>query len=328
MFSEEHLQHKRDALQQQYDLLAEKLKDLRRSYAIEANTSVRFQLEKEIEQTEKELDEAAQQLDGLERASSVERLYRALLKLNYREQTKKFRRFIPSNSVAAFLIHGLPEYGQRWLLNRLVLHNVANSITAKVVKFDLHRLARKSDVASLWRELSRGVGLGGQGSPPDIAERVYQWWQTQNVLLIFSEIDFLSEAYLHELIANFWLPLTTKVASVAAKTSQYQLLMFLIDERGCVDSWNVPFAEQFNPNWQPDIPVKLPEISDFSDEELTNWLEYESDELSNTLTDEVDQTVQTVLENSDDGIPELAMVEICRLSGCDWYDEEERWLKY
>ncbi|NEU74892.1 hypothetical protein PI95_020620 [Hassallia byssoidea VB512170] len=330
MFSDQHLQHKLDALQQQYDLEAEKLKDLRRSYAIEASTIARFQLEKQIEQTEAEMDELAQQIDRLERASPVERLYRALLKLNYREQTKKFRRIIPDNSVAAFLIHGLPDYGQGWLLNRLVQQHVPNSITAKVVQFNLNRLARKSDVPSLWRELSRGVGLGGQGLPPDIADRVYQWWQTQNVLLIFRDVDFLSEIYLRELLENFWFPLTIKTTSANAKVSQFQLIMFLIDEKGCVSKWNVPFApEEPNSNWQPDSPVKLPEISGFSQEELAKWLDYESDDLPILLTEQLEQTVQTILENSDNGVPELAMEQICYLSGCcDWYEEEKTWLKY
>ncbi len=50
------LQPRRDALQAEYNLLSEKLPKLRRSYAIEAGVSMQFQLEKEIEQVEAELD--------------------------------------------------------------------------------------------------------------------------------------------------------------------------------------------------------------------------------------------------------------------------------
>jgi inactive STAND len=328
MSSKQHLQNKHDRLQQQYDLQAEKLKELRRNYVIEAGTAVQFQLKKQIEQIEADLDELAQQLDRLEIASSAERLYRALLKLDYREQTKKFRRFIPDNSVAAFLIHGLPEYGQRWLLNRLMQHNPANSLASKEVKINLSRIARKSNVAALWRELSGIVGLGGNGSPLEISDRVYQLWQTQNVLLIFYDVDFLTEAYLHELIKNFWLPLATKVRNAAAKASQFQLLMFLIDEQGCVGSWNVPFAEQLEPDWEPHKPVKLPKLSEFCDDVLVEWLDYEVEDLPNTLTNQIEQTVKSILENSDNGIPELAIAEICRLSGCDWYEEREKWLRF
>ncbi|MEH2120665.1 hypothetical protein [Nostoc sp.] len=41
---------------------------MRRDYAIAADTLIRLQLEKQIEQTEAELNELAQQLDDLERA--------------------------------------------------------------------------------------------------------------------------------------------------------------------------------------------------------------------------------------------------------------------
>ncbi|MEH2285811.1 MAG: hypothetical protein V7K90_31595 [Nostoc sp.] len=327
MSSEQHLQRKSHELQEPYDLLTQKLKMLRRDYAIAADTLIRFQLEKQIEQTEAELNELDQQLDDLERALSSGRVYRALLKLGYREQTRAFRRFIETHSVAAFLIHGSLYYGQRWLLNRLVVQNVPNIMTGKVVRIELSRIARRSDSAALWRELGGRVGLGRQSSIPEIAERVYQWWLTQNVLLILYDVDCLSETLLHDLIQDFWLLLATKVKTASPQASQFKLLMFLVDYDGCVGSWNIPFVERPDPNWKPDNPVKLPEINQFSDDELTNWLEYAEDELPTKLIDQLDETVQTILKNSDNGIPEPALSEICHLSGCNWYDEEEKWLR-
>ncbi|MEH1971548.1 hypothetical protein [Nostoc sp.] len=327
MSSEQHLQHEIDALQEQDCLVAEKLKRLRHDYAIAADTLIRFQLEKQIEQTKAEQNYLNQQLEDLERALSSERVYRALLKLGYREQTRAFRRFIETHSVAAFLIHGSLYYGQRWLLNRLVRQNVPNIMTGKVVRIELSRVARRSDSAALWRELGGRVGLGRQSSIPEIAERIYQWWQTQNVLLILYDVDCLSETLLHELIQDFWLILATKVKTASPQASQFKLLMFLVDYDGCVGSWNIPFVERLDPTWMPDNPVKLPEINQFSDDELTNWLEYAADELPTKLIDQLDETVQTILKNSDNGIPEPALGEICQLSGCNWYDEEEKWLR-
>ncbi|WP_029633783.1 MULTISPECIES: hypothetical protein [Nostocales] len=320
---------KHDALQDQYELLCEKLTKLRRDCAIAADTLIRFQLDKQIEQTEAEIDHLANQLDNLERASCSERLYKALLQLGYRKQAQNFRKFAEAESVAAFLIHGCtPDYGQRWLLNRLVIKHVPKSISGKTVRIDLNRIARRSDVAALWRELSNRVGLGRQGTPAEIAERVYQWWQTQSVLLIFYDVDFLPEPYLQELIRDFWLPLATKARGNLANASQFQLLMFMVDYAGCADGWNMPFAERFEATWKPDNPVKLPVIAEFSEHELTNWLEHEADELPSKLTDEVGETVEKILENSDNGIPEPVMAEICRLSDCDWYEHEEKWLKF
>ncbi|MFN6567372.1 hypothetical protein A6770_24435 [Nostoc minutum NIES-26] len=105
MSSEQHLQHKRQALQKHYDLQAQKLKRLRHDYAIAADTLVRFQLEKQIEQTEAELHQLDRQLHELELSVSIGRLYRALLKLGYRKQAQAFRKFIQTHSIAAFLIY-------------------------------------------------------------------------------------------------------------------------------------------------------------------------------------------------------------------------------
>jgi hypothetical protein len=55
------LQPRRDALQAQYDALSEKLLRLRRQSAIEAGVSVQFQVEKEIERAEADLDRIGQQ---------------------------------------------------------------------------------------------------------------------------------------------------------------------------------------------------------------------------------------------------------------------------
>lgn len=327
MSAEQHLYNKHLALQEHYDLVAEKLKRLHCDYAIAADTIIRFQLEKQIEQTETELDQLAQQLHELERALSSGRLYQALLKLGYRQQTRAFRKFIEAHSTAGFLIHGSPEYGQRWLLNRLVVQHVPNLIAGKNVRIELSRIARRSDSAALWRELGGRVGLGRQSSIPEIAERVYQWWQTQNVLLIFYDVDCLCETYLHQLIQDFWLPLTTKIRAVTPQASQFKLLMFLVDYEGCTGSWNIPFVERLDTTWKPDNPVKLPKIIEFSEDELTNWLEYTADDLPTKLIDNVDETIQTILNNSDNGIPEAVLGEICYLSGCNWYEQEEKWLR-
>ncbi|NEU74033.1 CHAT domain-containing protein [Hassallia byssoidea VB512170] len=53
-------------LQEEYDLLSEKLKRLKMDLAIQAGTAVRFQLEKDIEQTEAEIEQLTQKIEKLE----------------------------------------------------------------------------------------------------------------------------------------------------------------------------------------------------------------------------------------------------------------------
>lgn len=66
MSSVQHLQHKREELQEQYDLLCEKIKRLRNNSAIEAGASVAFQLDHEIKHFEAQRDRLVKQIDTLE----------------------------------------------------------------------------------------------------------------------------------------------------------------------------------------------------------------------------------------------------------------------
>ncbi|MCA1994010.1 MAG: hypothetical protein LDL41_18485 [Coleofasciculus sp. S288] len=333
---DQHLQRKRDELQEQYEFLCEKIQSLNKSKIIEdLSPGERFRLKKQIEEeeanrekVEQQLDKVKKQLEELDKTASSESLYRTLIKLGYRQQVRVFRQLIEAESVACFLIHGSPEYGQRWLLNRLVVQYVPYCMTGKVVKVDLGRRVRRSDVSALWRELGGRVGLRErQPSPSDIAERVYQWWRTQNVLLVFHDADCMPEPALCELLHNFWLPLANKARNSLSQASKFKLLMFLVDYEGCVGDWTTPFAEKLDSTREPHTPIRTPRITEFSNNELMNWIEDEYDKLPFELTHKVDSTVQTILDNSDNGIPERALYEICDRCSCNWYEESEKWLK-
>ncbi|MBW4569041.1 MAG: hypothetical protein KME31_13775 [Tolypothrix carrinoi HA7290-LM1] len=88
MSSVQHLQRRREELQQQYDLLSEIIKCLRTNLAIEAGTSVAFQLDKEIERFEAQRDRLAKQIDNLE----SERIHIELFRLNYIKQVRSVAR--------------------------------------------------------------------------------------------------------------------------------------------------------------------------------------------------------------------------------------------
>ena len=325
------LQRRRESIQAQQSVLFEKLSELRYRAGYTAGASEKFQLEKDIEQAEEELEELEQQLSALDRTSAAGRLYQALLKLGYTKQVLMFRKFVQRHPIAAFLIYGKVDYGQQWLLNRLIVQHTRDSLTAKTIKVSLSRVARRNDVAALWRELGRQVGLGRQGEVSAIVERVYQWWRTQNVLLIFDDLNFLPETFLQELLQDFWTPLVSQsgqsVRGQDGIDTNYRLLMFLVDYTGCVGDWSVPFAETLDALWRSKIPVKLPILSEFTQVELVNWLNFSADDLPLELVDCVDETVQDILENSDNGIPELTFEEICQRVGLNWYEAEKRWIR-
>lgn len=256
------------------------------------------------------------------------KLYSALLKLGYRQQARLFRRAIESESVAAFLIHGLPEYGQRWLLNRLVIQHLPEHLNSKVVKVNLGRLVRQTNVTALWRELGGRVKSKGHRLPPEeIANGVYRWWLTQDVIFVFHDAHVLSEPALLELIEKFWLPLTQKVQNADNNKDDNKLLMFLVDYMGKAEQWNLPVVEKLDASWKPQNPIRPPKIQEFTANELITWLEDQYSDLPSDLTSGIDTKVEEILENSEGGIPELALQAICERCGLDWYEELDKWLR-
>ncbi|MGI2904646.1 hypothetical protein [Tolypothrix sp. VBCCA 56010] len=320
MSSVQHLQHKREELQQQYDLLSEKIKRLRNDSAIEAGSLVAFQLNKEIERFEAERDRLANQIDNLE----SERIHIELFRLNYIKQVRLFREFIEQNRIGAFLVHGLPEHGQIFLLRRL-LNAIPDGSVTPPIQFHLSRKAFRTDIKALWRELGRQIGVQ-DFSLSEIARNVMSQLKNQHVILVFHDMDCIEEDYLDELIREFWLPLVNSTQQTIYSSNEFFLLMFLVDQDGCVNSWNIAFADEFETLWQPCTPIRLPIIDRLSDQVLVNWMENAIDALPTKVTKKIDCTVQVILENSE-GIPERVFAEIFGLCGYSWEQGEDRWLK-
>ena len=118
-----------------------------------------------------------------------DQLYSSLLRLDYRQQVKHFKKFVEEkNQVGSFLIDGEPEHGQSWLLHRL-LKLLPYNLNEKVFLFSFQRLGRGRSLNALWRELGSWVGLRNCQSPLKIAEQIYNLWQTQSVILILRNLS-------------------------------------------------------------------------------------------------------------------------------------------
>ncbi len=323
--------NKPEYLQKLVDFLDEKILHLRMAKVTETDALAIFKAEKQIEEAEAERDSIKQEIENQNTSAASCDLYNALLKLGYREQVLSFKKFLKKQSIATFLLHGSPDYGQRWLLNRLITQHIHHGATGKLVRVQLNRIARRSDITALWRELGGRVGsIGTKPTPSEVVEQVYRWWQTQNVILVFHDVDCMPQEYLQELIQEFWLPLANQARKVV---SQYQLLMFLVDYEGFIGTQNTLFVEKLEPTWEPKIPIKLPSITQFGDRTLNEWIEtveieFDTLPLLEAINNTEDELIKEILDNSENGVPELAMLEICHLCGCNWYEEKDRWLKY
>ncbi|MEO0934419.1 MAG: hypothetical protein AAFY21_11895 [Cyanobacteria bacterium J06641_2] len=326
--------NKREELQKLVDFLEEKILHLRMAKVTQTDALAIFKAEKDIEEAEAERDKIKLEIENQNISSNSCELYKALLKLVRREQVLSFKKFLKAQSIGTFLVHGSPDYGQRWLLNRLITQHIRHGTTGKLVRVQLNRIGRRRNISALWRELGGRVGLfGTKPEPSEVVEQVYGWWQTQNVILVFHDVDCMPKEYLKELIQEFWLPLATQAREVNSQTLKYQLLTFLVDYEGHIGTQNTLFVEKLEPNWEPRIPIKLPSIIPFGDRTLNDWIqtieiEFDTLPLVEAIKNTEDELVQEILSNSDNGIPELVMSEICHLCECNWYEEKDRWLKY
>ncbi|MEM9275797.1 MAG: hypothetical protein AAGA80_22985 [Cyanobacteria bacterium P01_F01_bin.143] len=320
------LKRRYSELQQEYNLLSEEIEYLRNSKRIR-NLQPReeFRLDQQIEEAEQKRESINQDLKELDKTSNSEQLYRMLLKLGYEQQVKLFLRLIQAQSVAAFVIHGSLKYGQRWLLNRLVEQYVPYNINYKKIRIELSRTVRRTDIDTLWRELGNKV-LGRRSplpSPLEIAEGVYRSWQTENILLVFHDIHWVPQDYLEQLIKDFWQPLAQKARQADLPDSKYKLLIFLVDYEGSIGNLAHLFVDQINRN-EVEVPVRSPDISKFTAENVTNWMLHEFNELPYELTHNIDDTVNAILSQSDDGIPEYVLQGIFERCGYNYFDEVER----
>lgn len=253
-----------------------------------------------------------------------QRLHQALLRLNYRSQERGVRKWLHGRAVAAFIIHGpTDEYGQHWLLNRLIASHTPLSTTAKAITVDLRSALRGADPHSLWRELGRRVGLARGAEPQQIVQRVCQLWATQSVLLIFNNIGQLSPDLLQTLLEQLWQPLAR--AALAQPDPRFLLLLFLIDNDGMVEA-HLPAPAQ--PPADPCAPLRLEALGRFSKYDLLSWFEQHGEPLLPEPCDDPEPIIEDLLAQTDNGLPKEALVELCWLYQINWYDKEAVWVRY
>jgi hypothetical protein len=342
MPSLERLQDKKEDLEERYKDLRSILKGLRNDDSIESDSEMKYKLKKRIEERASELAEVEEQLEDLEeeinrhkrgvsdtkKCQSFDALHRALLKLGYWEQERLFEKISceRKESHAALLIHGPSQYyGQKWLLNRLVfLLPKFNGLENNAIRIDLNRKTAKSDIPTIWSDLARKTGFVGDYSSDQIIDAIYKLLQSQNVVIVFDNADETVKENLYSLVDQLWKSLALKI-SEDGSIQRSKLFLFFLDYQEVVLGWHVGFTDHCNSHWQSTIPLSLPDIRPFSRESLREWIEQQSDNLPVEFLTEKETTIQKILEEQ--GIPEPTLQKICELCGCNWSEQENKWLR-
>jgi len=250
-----------------------------------------------------------------------QQLFDMLLRLNFGEQVRIAKQVIETHRIAAFLVHGEPDCGQQLLVNRLIRLSPGWQ-TGQRICIDAGSNGVGKSSHSLWRQVASKLGMPASTPPVVIAEKVCEWWQTQDVIFVFHTVDYIPSALLSAWVQEFWQPLVA-----AAHCSQHltqhdtHLLLFLVDYSGCVCRWNnFALARQSDQAEYPHIPLHLPPAGRFAPDAVGFWIDMAAEILPSGLTS------QLLLAASDNGIPQMIYHTICDHCGLSWEGELVKWL--
>lgn len=249
-------------------------------------------------------------------------LFDLLLQIDFSKQVQIVKQVIQSHKVAAFLVHGEPACGQQSLVNRL-LRLIPGWRTGQRLTIDLSSNGIGKSSRALWYHLACKLHVSTSANSNDIADKVYEWWQTRDVIFVFYGVDYMPPAFCSELIQKFWQPLVERVYQELPLTQrQTHLVMFLVDNEGNICNSDVALAQQSNHPTYPKIPLYLPPASHFPPDALDDWIDMAiaAQVLPTGLT------AQMLLDECDNGIPLFVYEKICNYCNYRWEGELARWL--
>lgn len=291
------------------------VKTLRDRY--DMNTEIFFQL-----------DSAIRLIDNVynnplieENANSPYKLFEKILYIDFIEQARTFRSIIQSHSIASFLVHGQPDYGQQVLLTRLI-RLIPGFQTSHKIKFDLGRHGVGKSIPSLLKLVAKKLELKEPVSIEQIAEKTSNWWKTENVILVFDSVDCMWPELFEELIQQFIMPLEKVLKqNNQIRQRETKFVIFLVDYAECVCDWGIKLANDPSNFENSNEPLVLPGIREFDRNIIENWI----DTAGEVLPLEIDTSM--LISEAELATPQLIYEKICQCCQTDWEGELAKWLQ-
>ncbi|RAQ40196.1 hypothetical protein B9S53_17200 [Arthrospira sp. O9.13F] len=253
-------------------------------------------------------------------------LLKALLNLDYDKQANLFKEFVENHQIGACLIHGSSETAPRWLLNRLI-RNVPNGNTSNYVKqIKFSRRTNTSSLERLFQEISRKIGIVQTSSVVAIYQKILEVWQSKTVILIVENTQDVEESYLEAFLQEFWQPLAELASQKGTTDKNKSLLLFLLDEDGYTNDWNITYTQDPTSELIPKTMIKFMEIQPIKPRQLSSWLEL--DICARNLLQYSDRLVDEVFRESQNGLHQYILEKICCLCQIEWEDYVSTWMKY
>jgi hypothetical protein len=254
-------------------------------------------------------------------------LYQLLLRLDFSDPIREAHKIIRARPISAFLVSGQPECAQEVLTYRL-LRLCSKADTARIIRINAGQPGVGVSRRALWREVLKSLEITPNGnvapSPAQIAERVFEWWQDKDVIFVFHMVDYIGADLLSAWITDFWQPIVTDAQKrLNGSARATRLLLLLVDYRGVVPSWSIPWAQADDQPAYPLYPLPLPPARRFTEKDIDDWLNFALGELPL----ETDLTAPALLAETENGLPALVFERICAHCGLNWEGELTKWLQ-
>jgi hypothetical protein len=238
-----------------------------------------------------------------------------LLQLDFRPQIRMAKQVVGDHRVAAFVIHGPPWHGQRMLAYRLArLEPQWETGQHIIVDASSNGTGKSSD--RLWGQVAKKLQLPPTTSPEELAAKVGEWWDTQDVIFTFYAVDYIPADLLCAWIEEFWDPLVVMAQHTESRTRRRtHLLLFLVDNAGELCHSNLALCKDPQNLHVAPVPLLLPPVEPFPEVELEIWIDSAAEVVPTGLS------AHTLITAPYGGIPELVYEEICSHCGFSWEGE-------
>ena len=249
----------------------------------------------------------------------TEKFINALYELDYCSQRNSFKQAITHVKPAAtFVIHGRPNYGQRWLVNllRYEVPYYTNS-WQKSIYIKPHR----KDIDVIWQTLAQE--LKTNSSPQAVAQELYLHWKTRTVILVIHDVDLIAGSCLKQFMDELWQPLVAKAKIDKELQCPYRILLFLVDNKNSYLELqkSLSLLTEIDIN-RPHLPFLLNELEPFNRNLIETWVGVQEQLLSPLWKSPVlmEQVMCEIVER--DNQPIFVFRDICQCFEFEWYEIE------
>lgn len=275
----------------------------------------------------KKIDREIESLSNTLIVQSKRKYCRQMLSIDYSSQASLVTNHIfrHKQRCGAFLISGPQEFGQDWVLRRILTALDDELYDRSIYEFQLDSPSTSSDPDSIWARLGEDLDVTAR-EENELTAMIMEKLECQHIFLVFCYINRLQEQQLSLLIEQFWKPLVVRFEEEQRKrpkNASTNLLAFFIDYSGNTIHWKIPWNTPAESREDACLqlkqyPICLEILRQFQYEHLEKWAEEDGKEILGSKIDEDSTIIKKILDRCENGIPEKVARALLELHGYDY----------